>query len=146
MKKFIRNLLLVLFATTLTTMTSCLDVLDKEPLDIISDKTVWSDPVLIESYLGECYYQSSAFVNETPTYFSEYFSSFWQSEAGMGMHWINEIADEAMANWRYNTDAAPIYKAGGLNSSGGLLEWWDHAYVIIRKRNDGRRRLLSSPS
>ena len=145
MKKFIRNLLLVLLATTLTTMTSCLDVLDKEPLDIISDKTVWSDPVLIESYLGECYYQSSVFVNETPTYFSEYFWSFWQSEAGMGMHWINEIADEAMANWRYNTDAAPIYKAGGLNSSGGLLEWWDHAYVIIRKLNEFLLRLPSSP-
>ena len=86
MKKYKRNLLLGLFAATLTTMTSCLDVLDKEPLDIISDKTVWSDPVLIESYLSECYYQTSVFVNETPTYFSEHFNSFWQSEAGMGMH------------------------------------------------------------
>ena len=66
MKKYKRNLLLGLFAATLTTMTSCLDVLDKEPLDIISDKTVWSDPVLIESYLSECYYQTSVFVNETP--------------------------------------------------------------------------------
>ena len=50
-----------------------------------------------------------------------------------------------MANWRYNTDAAPIYKAGGLNSSGGLLEWWDHAYVIIRKLNEFLLRLPSSP-
>ena len=64
MKKYKRNLLLGLFAATLTTMTSCLDVLDKEPLDIISDKTVWSDPVLIESYLSECYYQTSVFVND----------------------------------------------------------------------------------
>ena len=34
MKKYKRNLLLGLFAATLTTMTSCLDVLDKEPLDM----------------------------------------------------------------------------------------------------------------
>lgn len=145
MKKYKRNLLLGLFAATLTTMTSCLDVLDKEPLDIISDKTVWSDPVLIESYLSECYYQTSVFVNETPTYFSEHFESFWQSEAGMGMHWINEIADEAKVNWGYNTGDAAIYKAGGLSIGGGLLEWWDHAYVIIRKLNEFLQRLPSSP-
>ena len=144
MRNYKKSILLVFFTIT-TTMTSCLDVLDKEPLDMISDKAVWNDPVLIESYLSECYYQTSVFVNETPTYFSKDFDSFWQSEAGMGMHWINEIADEAMAHWKYNTDAAPVFKAGGLNIGGGLLEWWEHSYVIIRKLNEFLQRLSSSP-
>ena len=66
MRNYKKSILLVFFTIT-TTMTSCLDVLDKEPLDMISDKAVWNDPVLIESYLSECYYQTSVFVNETPT-------------------------------------------------------------------------------
>ena len=61
MKKIKSLLFLGLFM-----MTSCLDILDKEPLDIISDNAVWSDPVLIDSYLAECYYQTSVMVNETP--------------------------------------------------------------------------------
>jgi hypothetical protein len=31
------------------------DVLTKYPLDMISDQTVWSDPILIEQYLTQCY-------------------------------------------------------------------------------------------
>ena len=31
--------------------TSCSDVLDKEPLDMLSDETVWNDEALIEAYL-----------------------------------------------------------------------------------------------
>ena len=45
----------------------------------------------------------------------------------------------------YNTGDAAIYKAGGLSIGGGLLEWWDHAYVIIRKLNEFLQRLPSSP-
>ena len=44
MKKIKSLLFLGLFM-----MTSCLDILDKEPLDIISDNAVWNDPVLIDS-------------------------------------------------------------------------------------------------
>ena len=44
--------------------TACEDVLDKEPLDIISDATVWSDPVLIDDYLNQCYAEM-VFLHET---------------------------------------------------------------------------------
>lgn len=46
-------------------LASC-DILNKKPLDIISDKDVWNDAGLIDSYLVECYYETSVFVNETP--------------------------------------------------------------------------------
>lgn len=63
----------------------------------------------------------------------------------MGFCWINEISDEAMAHWRYNTDAAPAFKAGGLSLGGGLLEWWEQSYSIIRKLNEFIQRVPSSP-
>ena len=36
----------------------CDDVLDLEPLDIISDAVVWEDPQLIDSYLADLYYRT----------------------------------------------------------------------------------------
>lgn len=139
MKK-IKNLLFL----GLFTLTSCLDILDKEPLDIISDQTVWNDPVLIDSYLVECYYKTSVMVNETPGYFT-YGGNYWWSEAGMGMFWINEIADEAKANWEYNTADVVNFKANGVNINGGLLEWWDMSYNVIRALNEFIQRLPDSP-
>ena len=45
----------ILLLSTVLFITSCTEVLDKQPLDIISDASVWSDPALIDSYLLECY-------------------------------------------------------------------------------------------
>ena len=38
--------------------TGCEDVLDLEPLDIISDAVVWEDPQLIDAYLADLYYRT----------------------------------------------------------------------------------------
>ncbi len=48
--------LIILFITV--GFTSCLDVLDKEPLDVISDVVVWSDPSLVDAYLNDIYYRA----------------------------------------------------------------------------------------
>lgn len=123
---------------------SC-DTLDKEPLDIITDKAVWSDPDLIDGYLTECYYQTSVFENDAPQFFSGGSDNFWQSSTGMGVFWINEIADEAMAHWKYNTEAVDRFKAGGIDSGGGLLEWWERSYTVIRMLNEFIDRVPNSP-
>jgi len=39
-------------------LTSCLDVLNKEPLDVISDAMVWNDPALVDAYLNDIYYSA----------------------------------------------------------------------------------------
>ena len=46
--------LVIVLSTVL--LSSCLDVLDKEPLDVISDAVVWSDPMLADAYLNDIYY------------------------------------------------------------------------------------------
>ncbi|MCO5237192.1 MAG: hypothetical protein M9933_13075 [Chitinophagaceae bacterium] len=38
-------------------------VLDKVPLDMISDDVVWKDPALINAYLTECYAETYVFTN-----------------------------------------------------------------------------------
>ena len=49
------NKIKILLLLSVFFFTACEDVLDKEPLDIISDATVWSDPVLMDDYLSQCY-------------------------------------------------------------------------------------------
>ena len=45
-------------------LMGCQDVLDKEPLDIISDAVVWQDESLADAYLNDIYYRTD-FVNLT---------------------------------------------------------------------------------
>lgn len=46
-----------LLITMLLFLQGCSNVLDKKPLDIISDAVVWSDPKLIDAYLADLYYR-----------------------------------------------------------------------------------------
>ncbi len=62
MKKSINILLAGLFG-----VVSCTAVLDKQPLDTISDAQVWSDPVMCDKYLMECYAEMG-FYNEMQQY------------------------------------------------------------------------------
>ncbi|MCM1449147.1 MAG: RagB/SusD family nutrient uptake outer membrane protein [Clostridiales bacterium] len=128
----------------LFSLASCDDVLDKAPLDKITDDAVWRDPVLIDGYLTECYYKTSVMVNETPGYFTGG-GNYWWSEAGMGWAWINEIADEAKANWEYNTESVRDFKANGVGINGGLMEWWNLSYNVIRSLNEFIQRVPDSP-
>jgi starch-binding outer membrane protein, SusD/RagB family len=41
----------------------CEDVLDKQPLDTISDAQLWNDPALIDGYLRECYSQMKFYMD-----------------------------------------------------------------------------------
>ena len=44
-------------------LSACQDsVLDKQPLDMVSDNTLWKDPSLIDSYLTQLYAQTTVFI------------------------------------------------------------------------------------
>ena len=57
----------IILISILCGLSSCTSVLDKEPLDIISDDVLWNDPVLIDNYLLQCYAEM-CFFNEMPYY------------------------------------------------------------------------------
>lgn len=99
--------------------TACGDLLDKGPLDIISEDAVYSDPVLAQAYVNNVYSrlsflnrEGSGFENVDPT-------SGLADEGRQGRSW-----HELYHHW----------KAGMLRESGGLMELWD--YGNIRNINE----------
>jgi hypothetical protein len=119
----------ILFYLTLAaSLMGCVnDVLDKEPLDIISDDIVWDDQTLVDAYLASNYENTIIFQLDRPVA-----SDHWAVWGGF-MN-IILIADESGRPVWAMTDPFR-YKAGGLSISGGLLEWWEAPYGIFRRLN-----------
>jgi hypothetical protein len=112
MKKIIAYLPLILLL-----FNSCTDVLDKQPLDIISDKVVWTDPVLIDAYLNECYAEIG-FYHEMP---------YGASQSWFDVDQATTIADEAKWGW------TPNPQSHWISVGGGVYEWW--GYATVRRLN-----------
>ncbi|MDD2477115.1 MAG: RagB/SusD family nutrient uptake outer membrane protein [Dysgonamonadaceae bacterium] len=124
-----KNIGLYLMIVCLIGFNSCInDVLDKKPLDIISDDVLWNDANLVESYLAKQYENMHIFRFDAPT---EPKNS-WDHRGSHNT--VTYISDEtgppvwSMANPR-------SVKVDGLTIHGGLLEWWDQAYSINRMLN-----------
>src|SRR6185312_3068430 len=128
----------IFFIVIMMVITSCKkDVLDKVPLDIITDNTVWKDPALINSYLTECYAETYVFENVST---DNSWNNLWLGDAGPAVMNISEASDEARSTWfGFN------YKYGNLKIAGGLFEWWENSYKVIRKLNEFIQRVPTSP-
>jgi len=50
-----KNIKYIISAFLFLSIAGCEDILDKQPLDIISDAIVWSDEALVDSYLADLY-------------------------------------------------------------------------------------------
>lgn len=97
---------------------SC-DIMDKAPLDIISEDVVWSDKALINSYINGVYSELDFLIRDG--------SGYEEVDPTSG------LSDEG----RQGRDWHPLYttwKGGFLNKDGGLLELW--RYSTIRKTNE----------
>lgn len=106
--------------------TSCTsDILDKKPLNIISDNDVWADPTLMDLYINGIY-------TELPWLYNEMTQLGTSASGNHGEYFgPQDIADEAMSIW-YPTYYP--FKSGGLSDGGGLFDWW--GYNAIRLMND----------
>jgi SusD family. len=110
-----KNIFLLIFVVFLSGCND--DILNKAPLDIISDKTVWEDPVLIRSYLTQCYGELG-FYNDMPHLAAR---DFFADMVTSG------ISDEATSEW--NSTA----KSHWISIAGGQMEWW--GYSTVRRLN-----------
>lgn len=124
-----KNLRLYFILASFIGLTACInDILDKKPLDIIFDDIVWNDANLVDSYLAREYEQMHIFRFDATTESK----NGWDHRASH--MWVTNISDEAGPPvWSLANPAR--YKRGGLNISGGFLEWWDDAYSRIRMLN-----------
>lgn len=123
------------YVVLLGMLASCAKILDKEPLDIITDGAVWNDEILIDAYLAQAYSECYVLTNEVPSN-EQYFNDGWTAWS-----FINTISDEAKSQYSSWTWS---WKNGGLRIHGGLLEWWEASYSVIRKLNELIERLPGS--
>jgi starch-binding outer membrane protein, SusD/RagB family len=128
----------IILLFSLSLLVSCNKVLDKQPLDIMSDITVWGDKALINAYLAQCYSEMYFFANEST-------GQGFSGDAWTPVFVINEVSDESIPQWRDYEDALSQwrYKHGKLTISGGLMEFW--GYGTIRKLNEFIQRVPTSP-
>lgn len=140
-----KKLTFVLFLTALCAASCKQELLDKQPLDIISDAVLWQDPVLIEAYLAEQYAQTPTLVQDawevaTPAATSPN----WSKYLG-GAFYFNSLSDESKNNWTLGGNTPSAYKNGGLRIGGGLSEYWEQGYRTIRQLNEFLARVPASP-
>ena len=129
-----KKIIFIFFVCLLSLFSCNKEVLDKQPLDIMSSETVWKDPILVDAFLTETYTETYVLCSEVgakggETWFDPYY--------------VNDITDECLAWWwpysSYN------FKFGTLKIGGGLLEWWENSYAVIRKLNEFIENVPASP-
>lgn len=128
-------------------MTSCYDSLDKQPYDQYTDAVVWNDPELLDSYLAELYDCTPVMVNDATCLMNTWSGApmdrdntnfsylMGNSEQMEGPVLTMEVSDETKYNMggQFNLTST---KSWGIQSDGGIMEWWGNAYYTIRNLND----------
>ena len=121
------------------TFSSCMkDVLDKKPLDIISGADVWEDKDLIDAYLVQTFANTYVLTNECANNDNWGYGDVW-----FGQFVVNDVSDECKPNWWVGD--AMLKKYGNLRIEGGLLEWWEGSYQVIRLLNQFIQKVPESP-
>ena len=110
--------------------SSCDSVLDREPLDIISDNIVWDDPVLVDGFILDVYSHMYFMYNDYDT----------SQDQRNDIYTINAVADQS-TNARANQQVVVKWQAGLLDENGGLEQWH---YPNVRKMNDFLDNMKSS--
>ncbi|MDR2774834.1 MAG: RagB/SusD family nutrient uptake outer membrane protein [Tannerella sp.] len=129
-----KNKLLFLICAGLLSLTpSCIDeVLDKKPLNIISEDVVWDDPNLVDAYMANKYSRMTILQFELAGNIVAS-SDYWPRHFGFMI--VSVVSDEVGKYFWWGGFGAMGYKQGALSIGGGLLEWWEDAYSIIRDLN-----------
>lgn len=140
--KRIKNIILVVLSVV--SLSSCDSILDRAPLDIMSDDQVYKDQALADRKLDLAYTKMTVMLNECPKIRNAKENPTWYTETDNwhGPFIVNELADEAVVHWikNHSTEA----KAAGITNSGGILEWWENAYEINRVLNEFLEGMASS--
>lgn len=118
---------------TLSLISCNKDVLEKKPLDIISDEVVWSDPALIDAYLTQCYAEIG-FINDI---------EYSGDKGWFPLTTQTIIADECTVGWEGYDDGYRGGKSFMLRADKTFTDWW--GYPLVRKLNTFLEKLPDSP-
>jgi hypothetical protein len=117
-----KSIILTCFIALLV-CSSCEDVLDKKPLDTITDADLWNDAALINKYLLQCYSEIN-FYNEMG------YGVNHDGFANANPFVATGLSDEATSSW------IPTGKPWEINSVYGSAmdySWW--GYATVRRLN-----------
>lgn len=103
--------------------TSCSDVLDKEPLDLVTEDMVWSDASMAQSYLNRLWYATGRFDYQNETWFSLY--------AGPLTPGTDIVSDNVYARWNRNGVVVRNDAGWTENTDNGLFD----NFIDIRRCN-----------
>ena len=104
-------------------MTSCSDVLDKQPLDLVTEDMVWSDASMAQSYLNRIWYATGRFDYQNETWFSLY--------AGPLTPGTDIVSDNVYARWNRNGVVVRNDAGWTENTDNGLFD----NFIDIRRAN-----------
>jgi len=133
MKKLRYYITFACVALSVICFSAC-DVLDKKPLDNISDATVWNDEVLIDADITGSYAKTTVLTNEADAVVLARNGNFFS------IYFVNNVSDESLSASNFAGNAYK-FKFGALKIQGGLLEYWERPYNIIRVLNELLERL-----
>jgi len=137
-----KNIIKVLISFLVIATISCTDdILNKEPLDLISDAAVWDDPILIDAYLAYCY-DKVGFINDIK-YVENVNPEGWVvngSRSSFSLTTQTTISDECSAGWEW-IESGLSYQLKKDNSS--FHDYW--AYPLVRKLNFFLEQISNTP-
>ena len=132
-----KKVLLTIITIFVMLLNSCQeDVLDKVPLDMITDEAVWNDADLIDAFLTQCYAETYVFTQDCSDD-----EQYGRSDMWFGMFDVIDLSDEAKHAWGPGASG----KNGTIRIGGGTLEWWEYSYKVIRSLNEFIEKVPDAP-
>lgn len=122
----------ILISLVLLILPSCEKVLDKEPLDRVSDMVVWNDAALLDAYIVDVYAGLSFLYNAQIEY-----SGSW------ALTFLSDLTDEGHTAFSW-VNTTILYKSGAVTASTELpIPRWTY-YNSIRKMNYFLEKIATS--
>ncbi len=121
MKRFVKNIFIVHISIFM--LISCVDVLDKAPLDLVTEDMVWSDEVTAQAYLNRIWYATGRADYQNETWFSLY--------AGPLSPGTDIVSDNVYARWNRGAAAVRNDASWTENTDYGIFD----NFIDIRRAN-----------
>ncbi len=118
-------------------IVSCEDVLNRVPLDQISDDNVWEDPNLIDAYVLDVYGRMIFLYNDL--------SQYSLANPQLGVQYAFNIFNDQSTNARQWLGQVLNYTKGNYNESRNAVSFDQWHYGTIRKINDFFEKIEDAP-
>lgn len=119
MKKIHIYIMLVVLVAFTACTDDIDDILDKKPLDVITDEDVWKSPELVKTYINAIYANMGILYMDNEKYFP--------AKGPAAITEILSIADEGCEDWGGRINQIPKY--GNMTETSKWMSWWGYDQI-----------------